>query len=777
MGINARELKLVDGYYRALNYLSVGQLYLKDNPLLKEELKFSDVKTNVIGHWGTVPGQNMIYAHLNRIINNNELNMIYISGPGHGGNAPISGAYLDGSISDAYKDITLDEKGMKNLFKRFSFPGGVSSHASAELPGSIHEGGELGYSLAHAFGAVLDNPNLIAATVIGDGEAETGALAASWHFNKFLNIETDGVVLPILHLNGFKINNPSLFSCMNNDEIINYFTSLGYYPYLVSGEKSKKLHKDLAWALDEAVKDIKFYKTSTKMTKTVKYPVIILASPKGMSGPKNLVGTSDAHQVPFQVRTDEDLLRLSRWLKSYKPNDLFDETGALNLKYRELTPTKRKAMSFNPHANGGKLLKELKLPNVDDFELVVKDKGDVLASDMFELGGYLRSVFENNNDNKNFRVFGPDEAKSNRLSKIFDSEFKTWNVSKFENEGLFNKNGRVLDGILSEHFCAGALEGYTLSGRHGIFHSYEAFARVVDSMASQHAKWLKMCSEISWREDVSSLNYILSSHAWQQDHNGYTHQEPGFISHVMNKKSDFVKVYLPVDANTLIVCTDDALKSKNKINTIIASKHQKNQWFTMKEAKKLLKSGISVIDFASNGKEKPDVVLACAGDTPTGEMFIAAKILKDRMPNLKIRVVNVLSLEKLLPKTVCKSGLTDEEFNEIFTTNKPVIFSFHGYPSLIKSLVYDRVNKNFTVHGYIEEGTITTPFDMRVLNKIDRFNIILSVLNNVKKENKELFEYCESMLKEHKKYIKVHGKDMDEITNFVYNPEKSEDSK
>lgn len=769
MGIKNRDLKIVDGYYRALNYLSVGQLYLKDNPLLKRELNINDVKTNVIGHWGTCPGQNMIYAHLNRIITEYELNMIYLSGPGHGGNAPTSGAYLDGTISDCYPEISEDEAGMTKLFKRFSFPGGVSSHASPELPGSIHEGGELGYSLAHAFGAVLDNPNLIAAAVIGDGEAETGPLACSWNLNKFLNINTDGVVLPIIHLNGFKINNPSILSRTSYDRIMENFSGLGYKPYFVDGEKSMDIHKKLAKVFDQVISDIKNYKSGAKAFKEIRYPMIILRTPKGMTGPKDLVGTSDSHQVPFQVRSEEDVIRLERWLKSYKPNELFDESGKLSQKYRMITPIKRKTMSSNSHANGGKFLKDLHLPKVDNHELKFDKKGCVKESDMMHLGGYLKEVFDRNAENKNFRIFGPDEAMSNRFNKVFESVGKMWNTNKYDSEVLLQSNGRVLDGVLSEHLCEGALEGYVLTGRHGIMHSYEAFIRVVDSMASQHAKWLKMCSEISWREDISSLNYILSSHAWQQDHNGYTHQEPGFISHILTKKPEFVKVYLPSDANTLVVSVDDALKSRNKINAIVASKHPKDQWFSMEEAKDLLSKGIDVISWASNEVKKPDVILACAGDTPSGEMFIAAKILEEKMPNLKVKVINVLNLMKLVSKDEYEEGLDDKEFNDLFTKNTPVIFSFHGYTSLIKSLVYDRDNKNFTVLGYNEEGTITTPFDMRVLNKIDRYNIILTVLSKVSKKNASLEQECIDVLEKHRKHIAEFGKDLDEVVNFDYN--------
>lgn len=765
MGISRKEIKKLDGYYRALNYLSVGQLYLLDNPILESDLILENVKSKAIGHFGTVPAQNLVYAHLNRIIKKYDLNMIYISGPGHGGNAPTSGAYLDGTITDKYSDITLDKKGLQKLFKRFSFPGGVGSHATPELPGSIHEGGELGYSLAHAFGAVLDNPSLIAATVIGDGEAETGSLATSWNFNHFLSPESDGVILPIINLNGHKINNPSLLSCKTEEELYYYFKSMGYEPYFVTGNKSLDLHKKMANTLDKVVKEIKKIKSFDKIQE-VRYPVIILTTPKGMTGPKALVGTSDAHQIPFQVNDEASLKRLENWLKSYKPNELFGNDGKLKNTYQELIPELKKTMSYNVHTNGGKFNKDLILPDLNNFELKITKDEDVIASDMMHLGNYLKEVFKKNDKHSNFRIFGPDEAMSNRLNHVFEFTNKTWNTYNKSNNPMLKSEGRVLDGILSENFCEGAMEGYALTGRYGIMNSYEAFINVSASMTNQHAKWLKMCSEISWRKDIPSINYLLSSHVWQQDHNGYTHQDPSFISNIMNKKSKILNLLFPVDANTLVASVDSVLNQKNKINTIVASKHPSLQFFDMKSAQVLVKNGVQEIDFVSSELSKPDVILACCGDTPTKEMFIAAKILKEQT-NIKFKVINILDLIKF-------KNLSLEEFEKLFTKNKKVIFSFHGYPSLIKSLTCGKHN-NFEVYGYEEEGTITTPFNMRVLNKIDRFNIILNVLETQKKEYPELKNYCKKILDDNKRYIEDYGVDLDEIVNFKFYSNKSND--
>ncbi len=770
MAIGTKELKKLNEYWNAANYLAVGQLYLLNNPLLKDGLKLSDVKDKIIGHWGTVPSQTMIYTHLNRIINKHKLNMIYISGPGHGGNAPVACTYLEGSYTDVYPDITQDEKGMQKLFKQFSFPGGISSHAAPETPGSIHEGGELGYSLAHAYGAVLDNPELIAATVIGDGEAETGPLATSWHLTKFLNPEKDGIILPILNLNGYKINNPTVLARMSKDELYNYFIGLGYKPYYVGGSKPMNLHKDLAKAMDYIAKDIKHIKDNAKKIKKIWWPMIIFETPKGITGPKEVVGSYKAHQVPFQVETEKDVKKLEKWMKSYKPEELFDEKGRLRQDLKLMNPHGRRRMGSNPHANGGIFLKPLKLPKFKEYGVDFRKRGSVEASDMLELGKYLKDVFKLNKQNKNFRIFGPDEAMSNRFNHVFEVENKTWNMKVNKGEELLEKDGRVFDGLLSEHACEGALEAYLLTGRHGLMHSYESFIRVVDSMASQHAKWLKVTKEIPWRKPISSLNYILSSHVWQQDHNGYTHQDPGFLNHLVTKKPEVVRMYLPFDANSLISCVDHCLASKHYINVIIASKHPKEQWLTMNETAKHCKKGLGRWAWASTDeKNEVDVILTCCGDTPTLEVLAATTILKEFMPDLKIRVVNVVDLFKLVSSDKHPHGLKKEEYNELFPKKVPNVFVFHGYPHLIHQLVYDRDNdSDIHVRGYNEEGTITTPFDMRVQNKIDRYNLVLDVLKYSKKNNKKLETYCNEMLDKHKSFIKEHGKEMPEVANWKW---------
>ncbi len=762
------ELEKLNEYWNALNYLSVGQLYLKDNPLLKRKLVFEDVKTNVIGHWGTVPGQNLIYTHLNRIINKYSLNMIYLSGPGHGGNAPISCAYLEGSFSETYPDIMQNETGMKKLFKKFSFPGGFSSHADAKLPGSIHEGGELGYVLSHAYGAVLDNPSLVAAAVIGDGEAETGPLAASWQVNRFLNPEKDGIVLPILHLNGFKINNPAILARINKNELENYFVGMGYKPYLVSGKNSLNLHNDLAKAMDLIYQDIKYIKDNAKNIKKIVWPMLILETPKGITGPKEVVGSYLAHQVPFQVRTDEDLNRLEKWLKSYKPNEVFDDKGRLRSDLKLYSPYGKRRMSSNPVTNGGKILKDLNLPNVRNYALDFRKHGSVVESDMMHLGNFIRDIFKLNKVNKNFRIFGPDEAMSNRFNHAFEYENKVWNLKVDKKEEYLEKDGRILDGILSEHVCEGALEGYLLTGRHGLIHTYESFSRVIDSMVSQHAKWLKVTNEIKWREKISSLNIILSSHVWQQDHNGYSHQEPGFLNHLATKKGEVVNVFLPIDANTLLCTMNHTFSLKQKINAIVASKHPKMQWLPIGEAVKHFKKGIGVFDWASTDEKDIDVVLVSAGDTPNMEILAASSILKEFMPDLKVRVVNVIELFKLASNDRHPRGIDDETYDSLFTKDKPILFAFHGYPNLIYDLTRTRKNQNMVVRGYIEEGTITTPFDMRVKNKIDRYNLVLDVLSMTKKRNKKLTEYCENLLDKHNKYIVENGKDIQEVIDFKW---------
>ncbi len=763
------EIKLINNYWNALNYLAVGQLYLMDNPLLKRPLELKDVKPNVVGHWGTVPSQNLIYTHLNRIIRKYDLNMLYISGPGHGGNAPVAGTYLEGSYTEIYPEITQDEIGMQKLFKSFSFPGGISSHAAPETPGSIHEGGELGYSLAHAYGAILDNPTLIAATVVGDGEAETGPLATSWFLNKFINPEKDGVILPILNLNGFKINNPAILSRISKNDLHDYFKGMGYYPYYVNEKNVFKLHRRLAEAFDAAVRDINYIKENYKKFKNLYWPLIILDTPKGMTGPKEVVGTYKAHQIPFQVRNENSLKLLESWLKSYKPEELFDSSGKPKKEIKNLNPAKKRLMGLNPATNGGLLLKDLKLPDFKDYGIKINKPGEIVAQDMLELGKYLKDVFKLNRVNENFRIFGPDEAVSNRLTHIFETENKTWLLKKFKEDEMLSADGRILDGFLSEHVCQGALEGYLLTGRHGLIHSYEAFVRIVDSMTSQHAKWLKVTRELPWRQPISSLNYILTSHIWQQDHNGYTHQEPGFLNHVATKKADTVRIYLPYDANSLICSVDHILQTKDYINVVVASKHPKMQWLSMKDTIKHCTKGIDIWKWAStNDGKNPDIILTCAGDTPTLEVLAAVLILKKEMPKLKIRVINVIDLFKLESNKKHPHGLTDKNYDMIFTKNKPIIFVFHGYSHLIHQLTYNRTNKEMHVRGYIEEGTITTPFDMRVQNHIDRYHIILDVLKYTKKENKQLEDYINKMLKKHKKYIKEKGEDMPEITDWKW---------
>ena len=770
------EILLLDKYFRACNYLSVGELYLLDNPLLKRKLTMDDIKKKLVGHWGTVPGQNFIYTHLNRIIKKYDLSMIYISGPGHGGNAMIANTYLEGTYSEVYPNITEDEEGMKKLFKQFSFPGGVSSHVAPETPGSINEGGELGYSLAHAYGAVMDNPSLIAACIVGDGEAETGPLATSWHSNKFINPKTDGIVLPILHLNGYKIANPTIFGRMSDSELTMYFTSLGYKPYIVSGEEPIIMHELMANTMDKVVKDIREIKKGNSI-KRPKYPMIILRIQKGWTGPnivsgKQIEGTFRAHQIPLLVDPEhpKNLLILERWLKSYHPEELFTPEGKLKKEIKQIIPTGKKRMGANPHANGGILLEDLKLPNFKDYAVPVLYPGSIKKSDMTELGKYIRDVIALNK--KNFRVFGPDETASNRLSCVFEKTGRRWIDKRLKNDEYLSPDGRVLDSMLSEHMCEGWLEGYLLTGRHGVFNSYEAFIRIVDSMVSQHAKWLKVCSDLPWRRPIASLNYLLSSNVWQQDHNGYTHQDPGFLSHIVTKKSSISRMYLPPDTNCLLSCFDHCIKSKNYINVIVASKHPSHQWLTMDEAVKHCTKGVGVWSFASNDfGTSPDIVMASCGDAPTLETLAAISILKENFPSLKIRMVNVVDLMKLESSNKHPHGLTDEEYDEIFTKDKPIIFNFHGYPDLIHQLTYNRNNQNLHVHGYLEEGTITTSFDMKVQNKIDRYHLVIDALrylDSLGDSKTFLIEECKNKLIEHTEYIKEYGIDMPEVTDWYW---------
>ena len=780
------QLKQVDAWWRASNYLSACQLYLLDNPLLKRPLAASDLKQTIVGHWGTVPGQNFIYTHLNRVIQKDDLDMIYLSGPGHGGNAMVAQDWLDGTYTEVYPNITQDEDGMRKLFKQFSFPGGVPSHVAPETPGSINEGGELGYSLAHAFGAVADNPDLIAACVVGDGEAETGPLATSWHSNKFLNPITDGAVLPILHLNGFKIANPTIFSRISHEEVEQFFRGCGWEPRFVEGSEPEKMHQQMAATLDWAIREIKRiqqHARTTGDTTRPRWPMIVFRSPKGWTGPKEVDGNPvedcfRAHQVPISMGpdTEKHLPILEQWLRSYHPEELFDEEGRPVDLLRSFAPKGDRRMGANPHANGGLLLRDLRTPDFRDYGVEVPAPGEVEAQDMLVMGGYVRDVMKLNLESRNFRIFAPDETASNRLHPVFEVTGRRFLGERDENEDPdehLDPDGRVMDSMLSEHMCEGWLEGYLLTGRHGFFNSYEAFIRIVDSMFAQHAKWLKTCNELPWRQDIASLNYILSSNVWQQDHNGFTHQDPGFLDHVANKKADVVRIYLPPDANCLLSVFDHCIKSRNYVNVMVASKHPRPQWLTMDQAVKHCTQGIGIWDWASNDQgEEPDVVMACCGDTPTLETLAAVTILRKELPELKIRVVNVVDLMKLQPHTEHPHGLTDMEYDMLFTQDRPIIFAYHGYPTLIHELTYRRHNKHLHVRGYKEEGTITTPFDMRVLNDIDRFHLVIDVvqrLHSLGNRGAYLVQRMNDKLVEHRQYIKDHGVDLPEIREWKWN--------
>jgi len=772
--LTKEEVNLLDKYFRTCNYMSVAMLYLKDNPLLRRELTENDIKKKLVGHWGSAPGQNFIYTHLNRVINKYNLEMMYISGPGHSGQAMIANSYIEGVYSEVYPEFTQDEKGLQKLFKYFSHPGGTSSHVAPEVPGSINEGGELGYSLSHAFGAVLDNPKLIAACVIGDGEAETGPLATSWHGNKFINPKKDGIVLPILHLNGYKIANPTMFARISNEERIDFFKGCGWDPIVVNVINKKDYHECMALEMDEAIEKIKKIKEDAKKNKKFvrpKYPMIIFVSKKGWTCPKVLYnleteGTFRAHQVPVSFKkVEEDLGLLDSWLRSYHPEELFDEKGKINKEILSLCPKGTKRMSANLHANGGYLLKNIKVPDFKNYGIEV-ERGITKSEDMRVLGEYIKDIVKLNKNN--FKIFGPDEALSNRLNKVFEVTKRKWNAEILDNDEFLDTNGCVFDGYLSEHMCEGMLEGYLLTGRHGFMHSYEAFIRIIDSMASQHAKWLKVTKELPWRYDISSLNYVLTSHIWQQDHNGYTHQDPGFLNHLNTKKADIVRMYFPADTNTLINTFDHIIQTKNYINVVVASKHPSIQWLSMPEAIEHCKKGLSIWEWASNKPKSPDIILACAGDTPTLEVVAASKILKDYCPNIKTRVINVVDLMKLQSSDKHPHGLTDKEYDKLFTKDKHIIFAFHGYPNLIHELTYNRENHNLHVHGYNEEGTITTPFDMRVQNKIDRFNLVLDALKYVEEteEVRMTKNLMKKKLKEHKEYIIEEGIDLEEIRNW-----------
>jgi len=776
-------LNKIHAYWRAANYLSVGQLYLRDNPLLKEPLKLEHIKNMLLGHWGTTPGQNFIYTHLNRVITQYDLDMFYISGPGHGGPAVVAGTYLEGTYSEVYPAIAQDEEGLKKLFTQFSYPGGISSHASPQTPGSIHEGGELGYSLSHAFGAVLDNPGLIAACVVGDGEAETGPLATAWHSNKFLNPLTDGVVLPILHLNGYKISNPTVLARITHEELNQLFRGYGWTPIFVEGSEPEVMHQAMAAALDEVViqiKQIKLDAAKIGNETRLRWPMIVLRSPKGWTGPKvvdnlQIEGTFRSHQIPLSVSASSPeghLQQLESWMKSYKPEELFDEKGRLKTALAELAPKGERRMGANPHTNGGILLRDLRMPEFREYAVEVDLHGVDGEGDVHVTGRFLRDVIRLNEDNRNFRIFGPDETISNRLEEVFEATDRQWDTLTVENDEFLSPTGRVME-MLSEHQCEGWLEGYLLTGRHGVFNCYEAFIHIVDSMFNQHAKWLKMTREISWRRKIASLNILLTSTVWRQDHNGFTHQDPGFIDHVINKKSEIVRVYLPPDTNCLLSVMDHCLRSQHYVNVIVAGKHPSPQWLSMDEAVAHCTRGIGMWNWASNDQDcEPDVVMACSGDVPTLETLAAVSILKEHLPNLKIRVINVVDLLKLERQSEHPHGLSDWDFDSLFTKNKPVIFAFHGYPWLIHRLTYNRTNNsNIHVRGYKEEGTITTSFDMTVLNEMDRFHLVMDAIDRLPQTGSKgtyLKQKLQDKLIEHKHYIDTNGEDMPEVRNWKW---------
>lgn len=774
----------LDAYWRAANYISVGQLYLKDNPLLRRPLESSDVKAKPIGHWGTIAGQNFIYAHLNRVINKYDLNMLYIEGPGHGGQVMVSNSYLDGSYTEIYPEITEDEEGMKKLFKRFSFPGGVASHAAPETPGSIHEGGELGYSLSHATGAILDNPDLIAAAVVGDGEAETGPLATSWQSNKFINPIHDGAVLPILDLNGFKISNPTILSRESNETLTKYFEGLGWHPIIVEGEDPEKLHPELAQAMDEAIEEIKAIQKHARETgddSLPTWPMIIFRAPKGWTGPKEwdgkpIEGSFRAHQIPIPVDQNdmEHADKLVAWLKSYRPEELFDESGKLKPEFAEIAPKGDKRMAANPHTNPGKLIRNLILPDFREFALENAEHGKTVAQDMTVLGKYLERVFELNAKNRNFRIFGPDETMSNRLAPIFDETKRQWMQDiKEPNDEFLAHSGRIIDSQLSEHQDEGFLEGYVLTGRHGFFASYEAFLRVVDSMLTQHFKWLRKAKEQPWRSEIPSLNVVSTSTVFQQDHNGYTHQDPGILGHLADKKPEFIREYLPADANTLLAVFDKVLNDREKINLIVSSKHPRPQFYTAAEAKELVDKGLKIIDWASTDHNaEPDVVIAACGTEPNLESLAAVSILHEKLPDLKIRFINIVDLLKLRSPKHDPRGLSNEEFDAFFTKDKPILFAFHGYEGLVRDLFFDRHNHNVMIHGYRENGDITTPFDMRVLNQMDRFDLVKDVVLNLPDADKygQIAAEMDSIIAKHNQYIRDEGADLPEVENWTWKP-------
>ena len=774
-------IERMNRYWDAANYLSACQLYLLENPLLKKPLTMDMIKKKIVGHWGTVPGQNFVFTHLNRAIKRYDLNLILLSGPGHGGNFFIANDYIEGSYSEIYPNISEDEEGMQKLFKQFSFPGGVPSHCAPETPGSIHEGGELGYSIAHACGAIFDNPDLIAAVTVGDGEAETGPLATSWQCNKFINPVGDGAVLPILHLNGYKIANPTIFGRMTNEEMTDFFHGNGWEPYFVEGEDPIPMHKKMAETMDiviERIKEIQKYARETGDATRPIWPMIVLRTPKGWTGPKvvdgnRIEGNFLAHQVPITMDKPEHLQLLSDWLHSYHPENLFDENGTILPELKDLCPVGDARIGANPHANGGKLLRDLRMPDFRDYAFEIGHHGEKESQDTQNLGNFIRDIFRLNKEAKNFRIFSPDENNSNRFTAVFDVEDRDWNVAQTEMDDHLSRFGRVMDSMLSEHMCEGWLEGYLLTGRHGFFDTYEAFSRIVDSMAAQHAKWLKVCSQLPWREEIASLNLLMCSTVWQQDHNGFTHQDPGFMDHIANKKADVVRIYLPPDTNCLLSTMDHCLRSRDYVNVVIASKHPRPQWLSMDEAVQHCTQGIGIWDWASNDQgEEPDIVFACAGETPTLEALAAVSILREELPELKIRFINVVDLFKLQPKSEHPHGLSDSEYDMLFTKDKPVIFNFHGYATLIHELTYRRHNNRLMhVRGYKEEGTITTPFDVRVQNDVDRFHLVqtaLQFLPNLGNRGAYLYQKMSNKLVEHKQYIHEYGMDLPEVAEWKW---------
>jgi xylulose-5-phosphate/fructose-6-phosphate phosphoketolase len=779
MNISTEEVRQLDAYWRASNYLSVGQIYLLDNPLLKEPLRRQHIKPRLVGHWGTTPGLNFLYVHLNRVIKNQDLNMIYVIGPGHGGPAIVAHAWLEGTYSEVYPDISQDEAGMKRLFKQFSFPGGIPSHVAPETPGSIHEGGELGYALSHAYGAAFDNPDLIVACVVGDGEAETGPLATSWHSNKFLNPARDGAVLPILHLNGYKIANPCFLARIPEDELKKLFEGYGYKPYIIEGHEPEKLHRQMAKLLDDIVAEIKLIWSEARgkgFRSRPAWPMIILRTPKGWTCPPEIDGKKcegywRSHQVPMgDMDQPEHITILEQWMKSYRPEELFEGDGSFKKPLAELAPKGHRRMSDNPHANGGLLLKQLRMPDFRDYAVEVKSPGDTFVEATRSQGKFLRDVMRLNLETGNFRVFSPDENNSNRWQDILEVTKRCYVANILPEDDNLAPDGRVME-VLSEHQCQGWLEGYLLTGRHGFFSCYEAFIHIIDSMFNQHAKWLKVCNEIPWRRPIASLNYLLSSHVWRQDHNGFSHQDPGFIDHVVNKRAEVVRVYLPPDANCLLSVTDHCLRSRNYVNVIVAGKQPAPVWLAMDQAIKHCTAGIGIWEWASNDRGgEPDVVMACCGDVPTLETLAAVDLARQHVPDLKIRVINVVNLMKLQHPSEHPHGLPDAEFDALFTTVKPVVFAFHGYPWLIHRLTYRRKNhQNLHVRGYIEEGTTTTPFDMVVLNHLDRFSLASEVIDRVPKLAARAAyakQAIRDKLLEHKQYIELYGDDLPEIAKW-----------